>query len=511
MRNIYRETSFVPGDRFVARTLDWKAGVFELERIGKDAWSQTEIYAWVEAAEAGFEDSFKFLGPGSSTDEQIAYAYWYGGKRMREVPACSLEEFLYEKTGRIEATAYGIETRFWYAGKEIPDRKALEGTQTAAERTIIEDILYQNGIPVSEYVVQSYVRDALYRNETSIPQIVTRIAPKTVEMDEEDLFFLSDYVTDVFAEYSGAYSLFLDQAVGPIRQRVGELHTAVIELSARLRTGDIDGAWLPKHTFVVLSQIQTHAAMMMEDLDAEGALTEPELEMMDNSLDSMIETYGEIKELIDEAMNSFRRKNLSIVRSTEDTGSAPRLTIQLGLGGTGVWRRLILPGSCSLRELHKLIQLLFGWNSAYKYRFTVEDSSADTAEDSSSDAGKTLEPDLPLADLNRRGFFELLYEYGAGWTVKVMFLSTQETDGETEIRCVAGAGAAPPGFIDGPLRFKKFLSALEKGKEPVWPAAGEKAGGDYRPDDFDLESCNRLLSARGTRQSDEDRFIDNRE
>jgi hypothetical protein len=129
MRNVYRETSFVPGDRFVVRTRDWKTGEFELERVGKDEWSQADLYAWFEAAEGAFEDSFALLGPGSSTEEQIAYAYWYGGKRMRDIPAYALEEFLYEKTDRIETVPYGIETRFWYAGKEIPDNKELKGSR----------------------------------------------------------------------------------------------------------------------------------------------------------------------------------------------------------------------------------------------------------------------------------------------------------------------------------------------------------------------------------------------
>jgi hypothetical protein len=64
----------VPGDRFAVKTLDWKAGIFELERIGRDEWSPEELDAWVNAAEAGFEESFKRLGPGFSTDEQIAFA-----------------------------------------------------------------------------------------------------------------------------------------------------------------------------------------------------------------------------------------------------------------------------------------------------------------------------------------------------------------------------------------------------------------------------------------------------
>jgi hypothetical protein len=63
MRAIYRETGFVPGDRFVARCRDWRKGSFDLEKAGKNDWSRKDIYAWSEAAEAGFAGSFEYLGP----------------------------------------------------------------------------------------------------------------------------------------------------------------------------------------------------------------------------------------------------------------------------------------------------------------------------------------------------------------------------------------------------------------------------------------------------------------
>jgi len=63
MRNIYRELAFVPGDHFVVRTLDWKEGGFELEKINKDEWSQPALDEWFKAAEGGFQDSFALLGP----------------------------------------------------------------------------------------------------------------------------------------------------------------------------------------------------------------------------------------------------------------------------------------------------------------------------------------------------------------------------------------------------------------------------------------------------------------
>jgi hypothetical protein len=485
MRNIYRECGFVPGDRFVARTADWKAGTFNLERVGGDEWKAAELEDWFAAAERGFEDSFSLLGPGASTEEQIAYAYWYGGNRIREVPAYSLEDFLYEKTDRIETAAYGIETRFWYAGKELPDAAGLEGSQIRPDKTLIEEILYREHIPVSEYVVQSYIRDALFRNDTDIMRIIERIVPPALDLEERDGEILARYIADVLEEFQETYTLFSDKSMGPIRQRVGELHTAVIELAARLAKGDIDPSWLPKHTYIVLSQIQSHAAGVMEDLDLDEAPPEEELEAMDNSLDSMIETYEDIKELIDEALDSFRRNKLSVVRSNKP-GAMGRL-VQLSVSGTNVWRRIIIPEALRLEDLHRAIQAVLGWKGALPYRFSLEVSSGGGRQ------GKSPEPESLVGDLGTEGVMELLYEYGPAWTVKIILLSRYEGEAAEQVRCVGGAGAPPPETVEGPLRLRKLLLALERGGELERRGAQRDLGQNFDPEAFDLEACNRKL------------------
>jgi hypothetical protein len=478
MRNIYREVSFVPGDRFVVRTIDWIKGVFALEKAGKDEWSAADLYAWFEAAEGGFESSFGLLGPSSSTEEQIAYAYWYGENRMREVPAYSLEEFLYEKTDRIETTAYGIETRFWYSGREIPDRKDLDGSQTRPDKTPIEEILFRRNIPISEYVIQSYIRDAIFRSDKDIFRIIKRIVPPCIELSAQEQKSLTEYIVEELQEFGKTYSPFTDKTTGPIRQRVGELHTAVIELAARLEKGGIDPSWLPKHTFIVLSQIQNHAAGVIEDLEAEP--TDTELEAMDNSLDSMIETYEDIKEMIEEALDSFRKNRLSLVkRGAGEETTAERL-IQVSIGGTDIWRRLMVPETCRLEDFHVIIQTIMGWKNSQIFQFS---------------AGGPLDSKLTMKDLGDRGIMEILYEYGAKWTVKIMFLSLYKKLGETRVRCVAGAGAAPPERIDGPLRFRRVVSALEGGSDLERMDAQSELGQDFDPGLFDLEACNRKLNS----------------
>ena len=480
MRNIYRETAFVPGDHFAVTTHNWKEGIFELEKVKADEWKQTDLDSWLAAAGEGFKSSFEFLGPGSSTEEQIAYAYWFGGERMRRLPAVPLEDFMYEITDHIETVPYGIETRFWYAGKDIPDRKDLEGIRSLPDRTVIEEILYHHGVPISEYVVQSYVRDALYRGREQhsfdeLPnRIIERVIPPSTELNARDKEYLADYILEVYREFKESYSHFADHAMGAIRQRVGELHTAVVEHALKLQKSDMDPSWLPKHTFIVLSQIQGHAASILEDLDNDIAPPQGELDAMDNSVDSMIETYEDVRDLINEAMNNYRKNNIGLWQKTQDSENASWRVIQISLGGTDIWRRLVLPDTYTLNELAALISSIFNWSSE-KPSFLIE--------------GETI------GEISRKGVSEFICEIGAKWTVKIIILSWYQAKPGERVSCVAGAGAPPPRFIDGPLRFRRFISALERGSDSEQRLAQHELGGDYDPHVFDIDTCNRAIQS----------------
>jgi len=415
---------------------------------------------------------------------------------MREIPAYSLEDFLYGKTERIETVAYGIETRFWYAGREIPDRKGLDPGNARPDKTPVEEILYKHKIPISEYVIQSYVRDSLYREDGDASLIMERLVPASVGLGNRERKFLSGYIDSVVEECREFYSPFADKVMGPIRSRMGELHTAVIDLAARLCKGDIDLSWLPRHTFIILSQIQNHTASVMEDLDFDEAPPEEELEAMDNSLDSMIETYEDIKELIDSALDSFRRNKLAVIRAGSNSGVVSERLLQLSISGIDVWRRLIINENCTLGELHQIIQTVFGWRKSQAFKFSVEKNPEPAAEARFQNElfAEGMDLNTQIKDLEARNIPEVRYEYGTKWTVRIIILSRHESPTSKPVRCVAGAGTAPPEFINGPLKFRRAISALENGNNMERLDARQELGPEFISGEFDLDACNRSLN-----------------
>jgi len=233
---------------------------------------------------------------------------------------------------------------------------------------------------------------------------------------------------------------------------------------------------------------------MLEDLDSDESLSETELEAIDGSLDSMIETYDDLKELIDDALKSFRRNRLAVIRPGSSSDTVTERLIQLSIGGIDVWRRMIVNEVITLEELHQIIQMVFGWRNTQIYKFRSGTSSEKSDEKTLPEKG--LDPNTRIRELETTNNSEMFYEYGTKWTVRIMILSRNETQGNKPVRCVAGAGAAPPEFVNGPLKFRKILSALESGNDLERINARQELGPEFVPGEFDLEACNRNLKSR---------------
>ncbi|MDR1256890.1 MAG: plasmid pRiA4b ORF-3 family protein, partial [Spirochaetaceae bacterium] len=270
-------------------------------------------------------------------------------------------------------------------------------------------------------------------------------------------------------------------------QAVCELHTAVIDLAARLCRENIDHSILPKHTFIVLSQIQIYTSGILEDLDVEEEPTEQELSSIDNSVEDMLEIFAEMKEMIDKSRDTFRQTNLTLVRNDEDGALAWR-TAQISIGGTGVWRRLILPQSFGLADVHRVILRIFSWSGLQPHKFTL-DYMTDGGLFDDSDG---LKENITIKELTARYLNEINYEYGVRWNIKIIFSPC----GDTNIKkpaCIAGENAAPPENIEGPLRFRRFILALETDNAHERTIAIGELGDDFDPEAFDIKECNKRL------------------
>lgn len=124
----------------------------------------------------------------------------------------------------------------------------------------------------------------------------------------------------------------------------------------------------------------------------------------------------------------------------------------LGIGLI-VWRRVLVPNACTLRELQGVLQVAMGW------RAFISTSSA-SAPDVKAPWRSASSPDGTLAALRLCKDARLTYEYdlNSPWRHEVRIEESRlaAPPGKTYPSCIAGDGACPPedcggarGYLDG--------------------------------------------------------------
>jgi len=115
-----------------------------------------------------------------------------------------------------------------------------------------------------------------------------------------------------------------------------------------------------------------------------------------------------------------------------------------------VWRRLLVPSTCTLGELHGVIQVAMGWEGIHLYQFCLRAARYGSWELSASS------PNLTLAALRFRRGARFAYEYDLNipWRHEVRIENQLELEtGKVYPVCTGGGSACPPEDCDGPAGF----------------------------------------------------------
>ncbi len=161
-----------------------------------------------------------------------------------------------------------------------------------------------------------------------------------------------------------------------------------------------------------------------------------------------------------------------------------------------IWRRILVPGSIKLPQLHDLLQLVMGWTDSHLHSFefgkkVFSSRHAELEELNMLDEAKhTLES--VLGDSLREFVYE--YDFGDSWRhlIQIKLVATPNTEWFYPL-CVAGERAAPPDDVGGAPGYMEFLDAIKTPKHPEHESMLIWIGGAFDPEGFDLNTINRTL------------------
>jgi len=166
-----------------------------------------------------------------------------------------------------------------------------------------------------------------------------------------------------------------------------------------------------------------------------------------------------------------------------------------------VWRRLLVPASISLKQLHGVLQKAMGWTNSHLHQFEVRDRTYGIPDPEFGE--NTLdEARARLDQVLTREKDTIIYEYdfGDGWIHKVALEKiAKPVEGVVVPSCIAGARACPPEDCGGVWGYQEFLQAVGDPSHPEHEEMLEWIGGPFDPESFEVTEVNKRLAPRKRR------------
>jgi hypothetical protein len=189
-----------------------------------------------------------------------------------------------------------------------------------------------------------------------------------------------------------------------------------------------------------------------------------------------------------------------MAKGSSDTPTVFTLKISIKDTRPLVWRRVTLPGSSTLEELHQILQTVFYWYDSHLHEFLIDGRRFGYPEQWEEDANDIEDESAVTLDglrLKPGRKFLYTYDFGDDWRHAIV---VEKQEGSPPmpsqpIRCVAGQRRAPREDCGGPWGWADLIKAVHDPAHPEHRDLLEWAGGVIDPDEFDLEEINERLAA----------------
>lgn len=203
-----------------------------------------------------------------------------------------------------------------------------------------------------------------------------------------------------------------------------------------------------------------------------------------------------------ESQTAGGSSQIEALRDFLDTPHLMRLRVEIEGTKPLVWREILIPENATFEDLHRTIQVAFGWRDEHFHEFDVglRIGPASLNEDGSVMDGKVVDERLAwLYDLSTETrSFVYTYDFGDCWRHNVRIDGVQSPVSGSARPVVAAGGCAGPvessGSSGGWNALASSLRSKSASRDDLNNLQRSGYGRDYDPDRFDLDAANRHLA-----------------
>jgi len=178
-----------------------------------------------------------------------------------------------------------------------------------------------------------------------------------------------------------------------------------------------------------------------------------------------------------------------------------RLAISLDEVKPPVRRRIEVPLGIRLDRLHRVLQIVMGWEGYHLYEFRVPRDIAygvpyrdwDFPGSSPRPANRATLEDLLAQTRNK--VFKYVYDFGDDWRHRVKLEALVDADPETVYpRLLSAQGRCPPEDVGGPWGYAEYLEAMADPNHERHADMVEWRGSDFDPEIVDKVGIQKQLT-----------------
>lgn len=199
------------------------------------------------------------------------------------------------------------------------------------------------------------------------------------------------------------------------------------------------------------------------------------------------------------------KKATEIERTTWTPPNAVQLHVALDDIEPVIWRRLVVPLTATLADLHHILQAAMGWKDAHLHAFEIGGlrygDPRMLEQQFEGDARSFDESKVRLRDFHFRygdgPAFTYLYDFGDDWRHTVRFEKLLAEEPVLKMAyCIDGARCCPPEDVGGPHGYFDFMRVL------LAPDADEReeqrhlkrwSGGKFDPEKLELAKTDKAV------------------
>lgn len=309
------------GDRILCYVRDWNLGYIDMVVVhdghnlfdcGEDGDAKLR---WYENLEKFCLEEFELEGPCAAIEEQLTYIFFIHRDELC-VPTCgSVEEFINRYSKKVGIQEFGVETRLWYKGKNVP---AVGGWNFQKISRKDEAVPYSYDGEGSYYTVPAdvldhYVLDMLFHRKTDVKELLYEVYPDdyVFHLGEKALAMIN--LSDRYEKFRLRYNWFADQIAGPVREQALELYKKVNELMFEVDMCYSGLPDFPQQELVILTQLYNHVIRILQSFVSDSEIGD-EYDAILASLEGMRCNFEGIQDILLGAIDECRCNRFKVVR-----------------------------------------------------------------------------------------------------------------------------------------------------------------------------------------------------